>query len=202
MKQKEKKPMTTRGAKRLSFLLALPLTLSFAGVVSAQGRGPGTHGPGKASPAQVEKMKQCHAKKRAKRIQKFDTDGDKKLSQAEREIARATKKAERLGQYDKDKDGSLSKAEKADLIHDKITKRFEHIDSNGDAEISKAEAQASCSPLGPHFERVDSDGNKSISWTEFEKVARKMMKRMRHRRAGKRGGKFRHARGHGGGGAS
>ena len=156
-------------------------------------------GPGKASPAQVEKMKKCHAKKRAKRINKFDTDGDKKLSQAERDIARATKKAERLGQYDKDKDGSLSKAEKADLIHDKITKRFEHIDSNGDAEISSGEANASCSPLGPHFARVDRDGNDSISWTEFENVARRMMKRMRHRKAGKRGGKFRHSRGHGGG---
>jgi hypothetical protein len=194
-----KKPTTTRRSKRFAFLLVLPMTLSFAGVASAQGRGPGMRGPGNASPAQVEKMKKCHAKKRAKRIQKFDTDGDKKLSPAERDIARATKKAERLGQYDKDKDGSLSKAEKADLVHDKITKRFEHIDHNGDAEISSTEANASCSPLGPHFDRVDRDGNDSISWTEFEKVARKMMKRMRHRKAGKRGGKFRHARGHGGG---
>ena len=81
-----------------------------------------------------------------KRIKKFDTDGDKKLSQAERDIARATKKAERLGQYDLDKDGSLSQAEKADLIHDKITKRFEHIDKNGDAEISNAEANAVSKP--------------------------------------------------------
>lgn len=193
------KPTTTRRANRLAFLLVLPMALSFAGVASAQGRGPGMRGPGNASPAQVEKMKKCHAKKRAKRIKKFDTDGDKKLSQAERDIARATKKAERLGQYDKDKDGSLSKAEKADLIHDKITRRFEHIDSNGDAEISSGEANASCSPLGPHFDRVDRDGNNSISWTEFEKVARKMMKRMRHRKAGMRGGKFRHPRGHGGG---
>lgn len=175
----------------LTLLLALPLTLGFAGVASAHpgAEGMRERGPMDAMhPAKSKRMKKCREGVRAKMVKRFDSDRDGKLSPQEREIARATRKAERLGEYDKDKDGKLSKAERADFIHDRITKRFEDIDKNGDAEISNEEASSSCTPLlGRFFAKVDRDGNDSVSWTEFEKVAKKRMKRMKERRRGRRG---------------
>ena len=181
--------------KRAGFLLILPMTLGFAGLASAHPEGPGSRGGAKADPVRRAQMVKCHEQKRASMIKSFDTNKDGKLSEAERKIARATRKAERLGAYDKDKDGTLSKAERADFLHDKVTEKFESIDSNGDAEIDLAEAEKSCSPLSRHFERVDADGNDSISWTEFEKVAKKRMQRGKHRKRGMRSGESRRRRG-------
>ena len=188
--------------KRAGLLLVLPLTLGLTSLATAHPRGEGRHGNAQVDPAQRAKMKKCHEQKRASKVKKFDSDGDGKLSEAEREIARSTRKAERLGAYDKDKDGTLSKAEKADFLHDKATEKFETIDSNGDAELSLTEAKNSCSPLAFHFDKVDADGNDSISWTEFEKVAKKHLRRGKHRKRGMHSGATRRGRAHSGDGSA
>jgi Ca2+-binding EF-hand superfamily protein len=190
--------------KRASLLLIVPLTLGLAGIAQAHPGGDDTRTRGedmrsrrhgvKMAPG---KLKQCRKEKRAQKIKRFDSDGDGKLSPDERSIARATRKAERLGEYDKDKNGKLDKAERADLIHDRVTEKFEGIDTNGNAEISNSEANKSCTPLGKFFSRVDQDGSDSISWTEFEKVAKKRMKHMKRRRRGMRGKQGRSGQGRG-----
>ena len=62
-------------------------------------------------------------------IEKFDTDGDGKLSDEEKEAAREARKAEFLKKFDKDGDGELSPEERkaaGEAIRNRVSRRPAH----------------------------------------------------------------------------
>lgn len=82
-------------------------------------------------------------------MEKFDTDGDGKLSDAEREVAkaaRAAKKAEFLAANDTDGDGKLSQDEKK-AAHAAFIAKY---DSDSDGKLSKEERKVA-QDAGEHF---------------------------------------------------
>ena len=88
-----------------------------------------------------------HAPKEA--IEKFDTNGDGKLDDAERAQMKAAwqaKRAERhkedLAKYDANKDGQLDDAERKTLRDARLTERFQTMDKNGDGKLTLDEFKA------------------------------------------------------------
>ncbi len=79
-------------------------------------------------------------------VQKYDTDGDGQLSDAERESAKAAwkeKQAKRdLERFDKDGDGQLSDAEKGEADAARAARKqkmLEKFDKDGDGKLSEEE---------------------------------------------------------------
>lgn len=76
------------------------------------------------------------ATKKAEKIQQFDTNGDGKLDEAEREAIRLSKFAE----FDTDGSGSLSRAEittrQQAKLSEELDRYFSNEDANGDGVIS------------------------------------------------------------------
>ena len=75
---------------------------------------------------------------REKIIEKFDTDGDGKLSKEER---KALKEQRMLKRFDADGDGSLSEAEKA-TARETRKKMMEKFDVDGDGKLNQEEKAA------------------------------------------------------------
>lgn len=86
-------------------------------------------------------------------LEKFDTDKDGKLSEAERAAAKQARK----GKVDTDKDGKVSEAERdaaraalSARLKDKHPKLFAKVDTDGDGTISREEGQAARAWLRQH----------------------------------------------------
>jgi hypothetical protein len=99
-----------------------------------------------------------HASKEA--IQKFDTNGDGTLDDAERAQMKAAwqaKRAERhkedLARFDSNKDGVLDDAERKALRDDRLTQRFQAMDKNGDGKVTLDEFKAGAAAKGLHHGR-------------------------------------------------
>lgn len=85
-------------------------------------------------------------------LQKFDADQDGKLSETERQAARAAcqeRRAAGKAKFDADQDGKLSETERAAAraaisakIKEKHPELFKRIDTDGDGVISRDEGQA------------------------------------------------------------
>ncbi len=77
---------------------------------------------------------------RSKIIEKFDTNGDGTLNEAEKATAKEARKAKRkefIAQHDSDGDGTLSDEEKQNAKE----KFYATYDSDGDGKISEAERE-------------------------------------------------------------
>ncbi len=84
-----------------------------------------------------------------KLLEKFDTDGDGKLSPEEKQAARDARKEtagerrkEILEKYDTDQSGDLSDDEKAKMREDFQAKALEKFDTDGDGQLSEEERAA------------------------------------------------------------
>src|SRR5689334_14240332 len=103
----------------------------------------------------------CEAKHQAhrqKKLERFDTDKDGKLSDAEREAMRASFKqrfAEVKQRFDADHDGTLSEGERAAMRKEHVQRLLDRLDQNKDGVLSADEVK--CSRLSRAFERLDSD---------------------------------------------
>jgi len=92
-------------------------------------------------------------RKKAKMMEKFDTNGDGELSEEERAAAKAEmearrderraemekKRAEFLGKYDTDGDGELSEEERKAAREARKAEMLAKYDKNGDGELSEGE---------------------------------------------------------------
>ena len=100
-----------------------------------------------------------------KRMQRFDTDGDGKISDEERQAARETWKAKRLEKYDTDGDGQISDEERMAAREAWKAKRLEKYDTDGDGQISDEEREAAKKARQQrwqkHSDDVESDSDRS-----------------------------------------
>lgn len=163
------------------FLFALPFSFALAGIAMAHPGGRSGPGDGPPTAEMRAKMQTCKAEHKAKKLAEVDTNKDGTVSPEERKAHHVARKAAKLAEYDKDKSGDLNEAERKEARHDRMVEVFEGLDANSNAEISREEAEASCSPAGRHFDKVDADASGSVTWSEFEGVAKKFMKRRGHR---------------------
>ncbi len=117
-------------------------------------------------------------------LQPYDVNGDGRLSEEERQAAKAHRAERAKGDreaWDKDKDGKLSEAERQ-AAHEQMraqietlrSRRFDEADLNGDAKLSREEF-ARVPGVGslPYdmvmgvFARLDTDRNGFVSKPEF-----------------------------------
>ncbi|NQT94606.1 MAG: hypothetical protein HQ559_17760 [Lentisphaerae bacterium] len=101
---------------------------------------------GTALAKECEKKGKGHGKHRKEMLEKFDADGDKKLSKEERAaakeawIAKHPKLHEKLlEKFDKDGDGELSWRERRAMRKAHEEKMAEKFDKDGDGELSREE---------------------------------------------------------------
>lgn len=92
-------------------------------------------------------------------VEKFDTNKDGKLDDAEKTKLReakhamfAQKKAEKLAQFDANKDGKLDDGERQVMHDERVAKRFAMLDANKDGAITLDEMKAA-KPQGKHGRR-------------------------------------------------
>jgi len=79
-------------------------------------------------------------------VAQFDTDGDGKLSEEEREAARERKHKELLEKYDADKDGALGEDERTKMKEDIKAEILKKFDKDGDGKLSEEERAAMPKP--------------------------------------------------------
>ena len=115
----------------LTASLLVPMVLQAAPPEDGKGKGPRGQ---RSVPAEV--------------LEKFDTDGDGKLSKEERKAAHEARKAERIAKYDTDGDGELSDAEKQAARDARKAEMLEKFDADGDGELSKEERKAARDEMG------------------------------------------------------
>lgn len=88
----------------------------------------------------------------AERFQRFDTDGDGRLTAAELDAGIRQERAERMLKWlDKDGDGSVSQEELAAPAE----RMFERLDANGDGTVSKDELRRKQRGKGPRGPRAE-----------------------------------------------
>ncbi len=121
--------------------------------------------------AEGDKAKRPHHPLPKAMLEKFDTDGDGKLSDAEREAAqdemeamRAKMRERMLAEFDKDGDGELNEAEREAAkkawkdkhgdepgpIRERILKKF---DKDGDGKLNEKEREAAKEAMKEHREK-------------------------------------------------
>lgn len=98
----------------------------------------------------------------AKILEKFDKDGDGKLSAEEKQAAHDARKEmagerrkEMLAKYDTDQNGELSDEEKAKMREEIQAKMLEKFDTDGDGKLSKEERAAMPKHPRPHGGKPD-----------------------------------------------
>ena len=126
-----------------------------------------------------------------KLIEKFDADGDGKLSESEREEAKKAHRERMLAEHDKDGDGTLSDEERAaakEAYHAKMkAERIARFDKDGDGELSEAEREAAKDAHKSKMKermlkRFDEDGDGQLS--EEERAAAKAAREKHGKRKG------------------
>ncbi|MBT5108732.1 MAG: hypothetical protein HOM25_08620 [Rhodospirillaceae bacterium] len=90
-------------------------------------------------------------------MDRFDTDGDGKITKAEM----ATFRDEAMAKYDADKDGNLSLDEFQGVwlehMQPRMVRKFQHLDSDGDAKVSSTEINNIMQRMMSHMDRNDDD---------------------------------------------
>ena len=142
-----------------TILLTTTVLAAFAISATANPKGPRPHRPGGPPKAFLEK---------------FDTDGDGKLSEQEREAAKAAMEEKRdafIAKYDKDGDGKLNEEERKAAreewkdqdrpnppggpSRERIIKRF---DKDGDGKLNEEEREAAKAAMKEWREKNGKDG--------------------------------------------
>jgi hypothetical protein len=122
--------------KKLTIALALCGSLAGIGVAAADG----FHGGGR----------------RAGMMQKYDTNKDGKLDDAEKAQLKADFQAKRaafVAKFDTNRDGKLDDAEKTAMRDARTTAAFQKLDANGDGAISLDEFKAARGKMGMRHAR-------------------------------------------------
>jgi len=90
-------------------------------------------------------------------LQKFDTNKDGKLDDAERaqmkaafEAKRAERHKEALAKFDANKDGKLDEAERKTMREARLAEQFQTMDKNGDGKLTLDEFTAGAEAKGFH----------------------------------------------------
>lgn len=112
--------------------LAFVASLAAGGVAAAQG----FHGGG-----------------RGQMLQKYDTNKDGKLDDAEKAQLKAdfqAKRAQKIAQFDLNKDGKLDDTERAAMRDARTAETFQKLDKNGDGVLSLDEFKAAREHMGRH----------------------------------------------------
>ena len=81
-------------------------------------------------------------------LEKFDKDGDGKLSAEERKAAAEARKAEMLSKYDKDGDGKLSADERKVAMEARKAGFIKQYDKDGDGKLNDEEKAAARKAMG------------------------------------------------------
>lgn len=142
-----------------TILITTTVLATFAVAASANPQGPRPHRPGGPPKALIEK---------------FDTDGDGKLSEQEREAAKAAMGEKRdafIAKYDKDGDGKLNEEERKAAkeewkaqdrpkppggpSRERIIKRF---DKDGDGKLNEEEREAAKAAMKEWRDKNGKDG--------------------------------------------
>ena len=90
-------------------------------------------------------------------LQKYDTNKDGKLDDAERahmkaafEAKRAERHKEALAKFDANKDGTLDDAERKAMREARLAEQFQTMDTNGDGKLTLDEFKAGAEAKGLH----------------------------------------------------
>jgi hypothetical protein len=89
-------------------------------------------------------------------VEKFDTNKDGKLDDAEKAQLKASfaqRKAEKLARFDANKDGALDDAERTAMRDQRVAQRFAMLDTNKDGAITLEEMKAAKPHGGKHGHR-------------------------------------------------
>ena len=94
---------------------------------------------------------------KARRLAKYDTNGDgtlddaeRKAAQAHREAKRQARHAEMLAQYDSNRDGTLDETERQAMRRDRIDQAFARLDTNHDGALTREEFGAGAKAFRGH----------------------------------------------------
>lgn len=123
--------------KTTRLILAATLGLAITGTLAAQDQNP-----------DAPKRPFLRGMAWAHMLHKADTDGDGRLSEAEREAAKAKfqeNRKEFVAKHDKDGDGTLNAAERAaakEQIKARLMEAKDKADTDGDGKLSEAERKA------------------------------------------------------------
>jgi hypothetical protein len=103
---------------------------------------------------------------RGERLERFDANGDGKLTQGEVDQTRH----ERFASFDADNDGKLSLPEYqalwSDAMRSRMVARFHSLDDDGDASVTSEEFLA---PFGKVVSRMDRDDNGELTSDELRR---------------------------------
>ena len=116
---------------------------------------------------------------RARLLEKFDKDGDGKLSEDERAAARNERQEQRLEKFDADGDGKLSETEERAARTQRKARHLGPFDTDGDGKLSEDERRAAHDKRSNQhtreLEQFDADGDGKLTGEEEEqaKAARK-----------------------------
>lgn len=91
-------------------------------------------------------------------LEKFDKDGDGKLSAEERKAAMEARQAEMLAKFDKDGDGKLNEEERKAAMEARKAEMMKKFDKDGDGELSKEERAEMMKNMPKRGERPGGQG--------------------------------------------
>lgn len=141
-------------------MLALALVGGSIALAGGPKHGPAAFGPGNfAGPGNPAAL-----------FERFDSDGDGRVSQEDVDTLRA----ERLAAFDADGDGELSLEEYQalwlDAMHRHMVRAFQRLDTDGDAKVT---AEEFVHPFSKVVERFDRDGDGVVTKEELREAAQR-----------------------------